>query len=293
MKARYQQSTKAFSLVEIMVAVTLLSFITVGLLAMFYHTQRAFRVGTSQVDVLEGGRATLRLLAMDLQEMYPSRIDHVVNLEAVPASGFRYMPLANGAALTNLFQDVAFLTRKGDEWFATSYRVDHINGAGTLYRCVISTNMASLFMITNASDRASITTFKQVEMVSNLFWAVTRPAVPNITNASNLTFDRVADGVVHFRIHAYDDRGIRLVETNTPYARQWNDVYHFTNWVPEYVDIELAILDPKGMEQHRAREGVPANAETYLERQGYRTHMFHQRVPIRSRREEFDLFAGQ
>ena len=118
LSARGARSSKAcsrgFSLIEILVAVTLLSVITVGLLAMFYHTQRAFRLGTSQVDILEGGRATLRMVALDLQEMYPSRNDEVTNLYAVPSSALRIdMPLPNNAVMENLLQDVAFLTRLG------------------------------------------------------------------------------------------------------------------------------------------------------------------------------------
>jgi len=267
--------------------------ITVGLLAMFYHTQRAFRIGTSQVDVLEGGRATLRMVALDLQEMYPSRIDRIVNLQAEPSGTVRIdMPLPNNAIMENLLQDVAFLTRRGNEWTATSYRVAHTNGAGTLYRCVLSTNLGDFLNAPGGSAS------NQWAVVSNLFWTATQPANPSIGNATTpyLPFDRIADGVVHFRIHAYDNKGIRLVETNSVYARNWNENYNFTNWVPEYVELELGILDPKAMKQFQAREGTTSAAhqaqQDYLQKQGYRTHFFHQRVQIRSRREEFDLFAG-
>src|SRR5437867_386623 len=74
---------RAFSLIEIMVAVTLLAVITVGLLAMFYHTQKAFRLGANQVDVLESGRATAQLMSADLQEAYPSYVPSVMNFEAM------------------------------------------------------------------------------------------------------------------------------------------------------------------------------------------------------------------
>jgi hypothetical protein len=273
-----------------MVAVSLLTVITVGLLAMFYHTQRAFRIGTSQVDVLEGGRATLRMVALDLQEMYPSRDNHVTNFQAEPSSALRIdMPLPNNAVMENLLQDVAFLTRRGNEWTATSYRVHHADGAGTLYRAVVSTNIG--IMLTNATVRP----IDQRLTVSNLFARATQTfaqpySITNTPAASGVNFDRIADGVVHFRVHAYDNKGIRLVETNSVYARNWNENYNFTNWVPEYVELELGILDPKAMKQFQARQGTAA--QDYLKKQGYRTHFFHQRVQIRSRREEFDVFAG-
>ncbi len=282
-----REAVRAFSLIEILVAVTLLTVITVGLLAMFYHTQRAFRIGTSQVDVLEGGRATLRMVALDLQEMYPSRMDRVVNFRAVTNSPVSIdMPLPDNAVLENLLQDVGFLTRRGNEWSVILYRVHHANGAGALYRAVVSTNIAGL--VTNVAAAPAI----QWEAISNLLSLAAQSANPTITNAANIPFDRIADGVVHFRVHAYDKKGIRLVETNSVYARQWNELYFFTNWVPEYVELELGILDPKAMKQFQAREDNAIRAQQYLTNQGYRTHLFHQRVEIRSRREEFDLFTG-
>jgi type II secretory pathway component PulJ len=282
---------EAFSLIEIMVAVTLLTVITVGLLAMFYHTQRAFRIGTSQVDVLEGGRAALRIIALDLQEMYPSRDDNVTNFQAMPSGGARIsMSLPDNNVMDNLIQDVAFLTRRGNEWFATSYRVDHANGAGTLYRAVVRTDLSAI------RTNRNLTPIDQRLAVSNAFAKVTQRFVApySITNpppASGLAFDRIADGIVHLQMHAYNDRGIRLNTNSTQVPAFRFDNFWFTNWVPEYIEVELGVLDPKGMTQFRAREGVPGTAQTYLEGQGYRTHFFHERVQIRSRREEFDVFA--
>src|SRR5436309_8858412 len=51
---RTRHDVAGFSLLEMMVAVTLLAIIIVGLLSMFYQTQRAFRQGSTQSDVLEG-----------------------------------------------------------------------------------------------------------------------------------------------------------------------------------------------------------------------------------------------
>ena len=53
---RSDSRRRAFSLIEVMVAVSLLSFIIVGLLAMFFQVQRAFRAGTAQADIMEGRR---------------------------------------------------------------------------------------------------------------------------------------------------------------------------------------------------------------------------------------------
>src|SRR5688572_31806835 len=99
-----RRSEQAFSLIEIMVAVTLLSVITLGLLAMFYQTQRAFRVGTSQVDVLENGRAALQLICRDLQQMHVSNMDSVTNFYVEPANGLPVvMDLPDGSKRQNIF----------------------------------------------------------------------------------------------------------------------------------------------------------------------------------------------
>src|SRR5687768_6209067 len=117
---------RAFSLIEIMVAVTLLAVITVGLLSMFYHTQKAFRLGAGQVDVLESGRSTLHLLSQDLQEMYPSHVAQVANFEALPIGDARLdMDLPGGNYRTNILQDISFISRRGDEWIGVTYRVNH------------------------------------------------------------------------------------------------------------------------------------------------------------------------
>ena len=55
-----------------MVTVALLSFIILGLLAMFTQTQRAFRGSMKQVDVMSAGRAVTDMLARELREMAPS-----------------------------------------------------------------------------------------------------------------------------------------------------------------------------------------------------------------------------
>ncbi|HPC60329.1 MAG TPA: prepilin-type N-terminal cleavage/methylation domain-containing protein, partial [Verrucomicrobiota bacterium] len=59
---RRRRRRSAFSLVEILVTVALLSFIVLGLLAMFHQTQRAFRSSITQTDVLEAGRALTEII---------------------------------------------------------------------------------------------------------------------------------------------------------------------------------------------------------------------------------------
>jgi prepilin-type N-terminal cleavage/methylation domain-containing protein len=281
---RQRNERRGFSLIEIMVAVTLLAVITVGLLSMFYHTQRAFRLGAGQVDTLEAGRTTMQLLSHDLQEMYPSHIPEVLNLQVAPSGNDARldMDLPGGLERTNLLQDISFLARRGDDWIGVMYRVAHTNrGAGTLYRSIISTNPAI----------QSVTPYlPEWQIVSNLFAAITA-ATPDPVGGNGLVesdrrFHRVADGVVHLRVRgAYDDVG-RLFPESAP------GEYAFTNGVPAYIDIELGILDPKAVAQFEARTSDTA-ARTYVSGQAHRLHLFTQRIHIRAHRSQFDLFTLQ
>jgi prepilin-type N-terminal cleavage/methylation domain-containing protein len=275
---------RGFSLIEIMVAVTLLAVIMVGLLAMFYHTQRAFRLGAGQVDTLEAGRTTMQLLSHDLQEMYPSHIPEVLNFQAGPSGPAARldMDLPGGFYRTNLLQDISFLARRGEEWIAITYRVAHTNfGAGTLYRSVMSTN---------PTDQRVTPPLPEWQIISNLFGTITA-GTPDDRLGNGLIedddrFHRVADGVVHLRVRgAYDDQG-RIFPESSP------GVYLFTNGVPGYIDIELGILDPKAVAQFETRTTDTA-ARDYVAGQAHRLHLFTQRIHIRAHRSQFDLFTLQ
>lgn len=284
MKVASTESTRqGFSLIEIMVAVTLLTVITVGLLAMFYHTQRAFRIGTSQVDVLEGGRAIMQLVTRELQEMYPSHIDGAPNFYALQSGPVITMNLPGGGQRDNVLQHVSFLSRRGDEWIGTSYRVDHNGrGAGTLYRAIVSTNLGLTLTQRNATPQS------QVDEVTKLFMKVSALVTITNTRDTSFVFNRIADGIVHFQVTAYDELG--RFYTNGSVR---TDGYAFTNFVPVYLDVELGIIEPKAIKQFEARARVIRQARTYLEGQAYRTHLFKQRIPIRAHRSEYDLFAAQ
>src|SRR5258706_1220113 len=86
-----QVAPSAFSLIEILVTVTLLTVIILGLLAMFNQTQRAFRQGTTQTDVLESGRSAMDLIRRELEQMTPAYL-HVTNNFANFYVSDRYQP---------------------------------------------------------------------------------------------------------------------------------------------------------------------------------------------------------
>src|SRR3954471_2352805 len=121
----------AFSLVEILVAVGLLAFIIVGLLAMFYQTQRAFRSSATQTDVLEAGRAVMQMLRQDLQEIHSTESTAVINFKTLYDSQ-KSLPVvvdlppqsAGGGTLSFTVNDLSFMKRLNDVWAAVGYRID-------------------------------------------------------------------------------------------------------------------------------------------------------------------------
>ncbi len=276
---------RAFSLIEIMVAVSLLSVIIVGLLLMFYHVQRAFRAGTAQADILESGRATMSLVTRDLQEMTACHLTNVFNCliePSLPNNSPSFQDLATGSRRTNWFQDIAFLSRVNDEWTATAYRVAYgADGVGTLYRMVQRTNRWTLFQDSSNAVR-------ELTMIASRDF---------YTGANSNLYNRVVEGVVAFDVRPLDTNGLAfpnmdpLARGSSNPAYRWkpnvevnngNGTFFFYNdATPAYVDVELAILEPAALTRFRVQEDIGgAQARNYLGRQIGRTHVFRQRVAI-------------
>ncbi len=62
----------AFTMVEMLVTLALLSFIVLALMTVFNSTQKAFRTSLTQTDILESGRLAMGLITSDLEAMTPS-----------------------------------------------------------------------------------------------------------------------------------------------------------------------------------------------------------------------------
>lgn len=289
---------RAFSLIEVMVAVSLLAFIIVGLLAMFFQVQRAFRAGTAQADIMEGGRATMGLIVRDLQEMTACRLIDIANCVIKPSIrkdgapldatvNPTYQDIPTGSRRTNWFQDLNFMSRVNDKWMATSYRVVFgENGVGTLYRLMEETNRMTLF-------EQNSNALWNVNFLSTAPYGVTVPGYGTVSNY----YHRLVDGVVSFDVRAFDTNGLAFPDINVPSdpvnPNTWRNpdirvdnavgFFGFSNSeLPAYVDIELAILEPSTLAKFRGREDISqAQALEYLQRQIGRTHVFRQRIAVR------------
>jgi hypothetical protein len=272
----------AFTLIEIMVVMAMLTVIIVGLMAMFDQTQKAFRAGMAQVDQLEGGRMVNDLIVRDLLQMRPSDETNGVNFFAeIPA---QYTPLAlplPGSSIPrmNILYDLYFTTRDNQYWNGIGYFVrtnssyfGNANQVGTLYRYEASTHT--------------------VDFIGNAY----QPYL-NFLNATNpQNFSKIIDGVVEFKVQCYDTNG-RLITNGSPSVATNNfiditnslviapgqvEFYAFSNnIVPAYVDIELGILEPAVLKRYRAIPNPIAQA-SYLTNHAASIQVFRQRVPIRN-----------
>jgi type II secretory pathway pseudopilin PulG len=229
-RALHRPACRAFSLIEILVTMGLLTLIVLGLLAMFNQTQRAFTSSMTTTDVLAAGRATMDLFNRELREMTPSEfpdvvlngglIYHATNFFVEPCPGFDLRnPFAqqltgNSIDRTNFVQRFFFLTKLNQDWIGIGYAVipDDTNSCvGTLYR-FSSTNafrygpyLTASGDFLQASQDALLNSAAQLP-ITNVF--LNNFGVPRFCLVS-----RIADGIVHFRVRAYAANG-SLIVTN-------------------------------------------------------------------------------
>jgi len=253
------KSRSGLTLLEMMVAVSLLVVIVLGLTMMFLQTQKAFKIGLRQVDIFENGRAAMEIIKRDLEQTCDAGQGfNVCNLK-IAYSGYKpLIQTENGHFFrSNQIWSVYSLGKNGSQWITSGYVVTNLNSntvscVGTLYRYTYSTN-AALIQLTN-------------NYLLNLF--------QDSSPAKSDNFTRVADGVVHFTIHAYNSN-LRYLDDEISFPTM---LYGDTNNVPDMLDVELGILDPETYEQVRL---MPAAVQAnFLASRAGKVHIFRQQIPI-------------
>jgi len=219
------QRAAGFTVVELMVAVSLMTLIVLALYAMFSQTQKALLSNESQVDSAERGRGVLELVTRELESARVGMRRDATNLwlrtplgmTNVAQNDFIVGQPASGAPLrTNIFDDVYFLTKSGKAWEGIGYLVMQpgtnsagkdvlgrpVTGLGTLMRYETSlTNRDYAFPTTNLFYR----------FMTNLpAPTAQKDSLPPKTN-----FSEVAQGIVHFRVLPFDTKGQLMAYTTT------------------------------------------------------------------------------
>lgn len=262
-RRRVRQS--AVTLLELMVAMSILTFIIFGLYSMFDKTQKAFLETTTQKDVLESGRSFMDIMIRDLEQMRASNIPERTNLYIQyigPANGFRQNSMAGSSLFTNEVQEFFFLTRTS-QWTAVAYYVGQT-----------STNLGDEIMYTNLG----VGTLRRYTFTTNDYYHKSTDLYGIYTNSSASEAQFVTDGVVHLALRAYDRDGNWV---------PWTDIYtnSFTNTViPSWLELEVGVLEQKVLLQARSIPNATAQ-RAFLQETTNRAsavHLFRQRIPVRT-----------
>lgn len=288
----FQPSTfnneSAFSLVEVLLTVTLLSLIILALMNVFSSTQQAFRASVTQTDVLEGGRAAMQMIADDLRSLTPSglppsgsssnlvgaNIYAPVNFFSVANDNYNsYSPLtqslpASSGLRVNLLNYFFVLGRENNKWIGVGYIVDNTN-TSTLYP------LYRFYAETNATASPLTLYYAFSTAISNRQW----------TNMSH-----IMNGVVHLVVRPQDPRGHWINNNFIAYTNAANasffvpaygetQLYMFSNTVPASVELQLGIIEDRTLQR---AESLPTfnSQSNYLSQQAGHVHIFRQLVTI-------------
>ena len=287
----------AFSLIEILVTVALLSVIILGLVAMFDQTRRAFTSSLTQVDVLEGGRSAAALIARDLEQLTPTYLSSN-NYNFYVDTPNEYLNLLQSLPdpvelRTNTLQEVYFTTRYNQLWAGVGYKLDFAGydaGVGTLYR--FGTNNISAANLGSENNPFPVTAANYLP-VQRQYFLNEDPADPTLLGNNN--WNRIIDGVVDFRVRAFDRNGKlfagqrNALGTTVLYPNTGDTNYYYlyafaSNAVPAYVEVELGILETRALERYRALSSNinnPSIARNFLVNHAGQVHVFRQRIAIR------------
>ena len=308
---------RGMSLIEILVAVTLLVVIILGLTAMFNQTRKAFTLGLANVDYQDAGRSAMDIITRDLQQMAPNdyttynfptatrlgTYSNVLNFYAntMPAfiTNFNWPMLTNspvGDSTNFSIEELYFVTQDHQNLDAIGYGLLSDNahfGIGTLYRYQI--NNAYLPNLMGPAGANPPCVFSR-DFADNVL-----AGRPSATAAS---FSPVMDNVVDFRIRAYDRYGVLISATNPLPVYQLpgpgfnpnllsgnatNGDYEYmfaSNAVPAYVEVELGVMEAPTVALLQAltnSEGTPSLNSAYwkfLTSHAAQVHVFRQRIAI-------------
>ena len=274
----------AFTLVEILVVVVLMSLIVLALMAVFNSTQAAFRASITQTDVLEGGRSVMGLIKNDLESLTPSYLypaNPSPNFYAAVSNSFPQTLTGSTASRTNIMEDVFFITRQNQTWKGVGYFVrtnlllaGGIATPGILYRFETNNSAADF-------ARASANLF-------SFFNGVRNPVQVGKNNSTlPVGVSQILAGVMSFKVRAYDTNGFWITAGRANFVAITNVtspeviLYAFySNAVPAAVEVELGVLEDHALQRVQSLGGVTQS--NYLAQQAGKVHVFRQRFPIRN-----------
>lgn len=287
--------TDAFTLIEVLVVMVLLSLIVVVLMAVFNSTQAAFRASVTQAGVLESGRAVMDLMAGDVRAMTPSGgstnrfvsnrfIPGAVNFSAavtgfaVPPSPLIQPMVGGSSTRTNVLENVFILSRGNENgvpmWYGVGYAVATNVPSGSLYA------LYRFYSRTNIQADPSGLYLAFQNAVYNGQWAA---------------MSHLMDGVVALTVRPYNASGYGMTSLIHYEDGQWvtnqnvrfDPAFYgetgftmFSNALPSSVQIEMGVLEDRALQRAESlNASAPAQAK-FLAGSASQVHLFRQRVSI-------------
>ena len=269
-----------------LVSTAMLSFIMLGLTAMFIQTQKAFKSGIRQNTITDAGRSIMEMILGDLRQMSDGQN---TNLFFYNSYNFWFGTLTPPAGITNYVNGVAvrsnalnciyILEHTNTTWVGVGYAVSNFPGAGaplgigTLYR--YETNWNSLApAFTNKYFFSQFSANLTTPTFSTNYW------------------HRVADGVIDLRIRAFDQYGNEVDNANLnesyfyyPIVPPLSAVFSVNDTpsttLPNSVELEFGILEPDTLVQARGLIGNRTALLNFLSTNAApKMEIFRQRVTI-------------
>jgi hypothetical protein len=255
-----------------LVSTAMLTFIVIGLTAVFIQTQRAFKTAIKASTITDAGRTIMDMVSTDMRQMSDAQEIGFTNLYW-SWSGNHIQVNQNGEDFrTNQLDEIYVLEHVNTTWTGIGYAVQNLAppgtgpSFGTLYR--YETNFNAPFFTSNFNFIGPfLTSIKEQNFTNQAYW------------------HRVADGVVSLKMFAYDQNGNEPWIESTYYGDYDESAeisYPFTsNTLPNAVDVELAILEPDALAQARSLAQVPAALNSYMGSNALtKMEIFRRRVSI-------------
>jgi hypothetical protein len=281
----------ALTILEMLVSTAMLSFIVLGLTAVFIQTSKAFKSAIKQNTITDAGRSIVDMITGDLRQMSDAQntnaftpilatslqqfLQYNPNFNfylAVPSNAITRLTNQSGVSVYDVELDQIFLLEHTNTtWVGVGYAVSNYPGVhmGSLYRYETNWNaLAPTF--TNA-------------LFTQFFLNITS------ANFSTNYWHKVADGVIDMKINAFDQYG----NTNDDFLPESGFYYigyplyptfssnPATNTLPNTVDLEFGILEPDTLVTARGLSANPAALASFLAT-NTTPHMeiFRQRVTV-------------
>ena len=306
----------AFSVVELMLAISIMGIIVYALFMVFNQTQKAMRASQIQGDVSEKGRAIMEIVSRELAQAQPTfsastDTNYTAWTNEVNLLGYgEYQHIQSEPGRpdlptrTNSLYSLFFLNKHSNIWTGIGYRVTNVvHGVGELVRYELPYTLSPADPLPrgNLLPQAFLTDLNNPNPIAS--------------------YHHTADGVVHFKVSAYDKEGRKflwsypgrhdsnrfavyprhpdLPEEMPPFyttndatvvmypafqpTSEETSFWFLSNALPAYVELELGMLEPEALRQfYTMIEDENPNATNFLSRQIAKVHLFRQRIPIRT-----------